>query len=99
MEAKTSFIRAAEKFDVSKNARLTSYAWFDVMSTLQQLCQNEGAMLPMGRTALQDLAKLGKAEAALTQQTGRDPTLTEVAARVSGSTLHAAGHSNRGDQD
>ena len=90
VEAKTMFIRAAEKFDVSKNARLTSYAWYDVMSGLQQLCQNEGALLPMARSALQDLAKLDKAEVALTQQTGRDPTLTEVATRVSGCTLHAS---------
>lgn len=83
MEAKSSLIRVAEKFDVSKNARLTSYAWFDIMSSLQQLCHNEGALLPMARSALRDLIRLDRAEAALVQQTGNDPTLQEVAARVS----------------
>lgn len=35
VEAKTAFIRAAEKFDVGKKARLTSFAWFDVTGALQ----------------------------------------------------------------
>lgn len=87
MEAKTSFIRVAEKFDVTKNARLTSYAWFDIMSSLQQLCQREGALLPMARSALQDLTKLDRAEEALLQQRGANPTLNEVAARVSKTVL------------
>lgn len=83
MEAKSSLIRVAEKFDVSKNARLTSFAWFDIMSSLQQLVRNEGALLPMARSALQDLSRLDRAETALAQQTGTDPSLCEVAAKVS----------------
>ena len=83
VEAKSSLIRVAEKFDAGRNARLTSYAWFDIMSSLQQLCQTEGALLPMARSALRDLIRLDRAEAALVQETGNDPTLQEVAARVS----------------
>ncbi len=82
VEAKTSLIGAAEKFDVSKNARLTSYAWFDIMRCLQRLCQNEGALLPMARSALHDLYRLDKAEKELSQQNATDPTLSEVAAKV-----------------
>ena len=83
LEARSSLIRVAEKFDVSKNARLTSFAWFDIMNSLQRLVRSEGALLPMARSALQDLSKLDRAEVALAQQTGKDPSLNEVAAKVS----------------
>ena len=82
VEAQTSLIGAAEKFDVSKKARLTSYAWFDIMRCLQRLCQTEGALLPMARSALHDLYRLDKAEKALSQQNASEPTLSEVAAKV-----------------
>ena len=88
IEASSAFIGAAERFDVSKNARLTSYAWFSVMSALQQLCQNEGALLPMTTSASRELSRLSQAESQLRQRTGMDPTIAEIAAQVSNG--HAA---------
>lgn len=83
MEAKTTLIGVAEKFDASKNARLTSFAWFHIMSNLQQLCQNEGALLPISTSAVRDIVRLEQAEIAFSQQRGREPTLAEAAAKVS----------------
>ena len=83
IEASSALIKAAEKFDVSKNARLTSYAWYAVMSALQQLCQNEGALLPMTTSASRDLSRMSQAESQLRQQMGKDPTIADIAARVS----------------
>ena len=89
IEASSAFIGAAERFDVSKNARLTSYAWFSVMSALQQLCQNEGALLPMTTAASRELLRLSQAESQLRQKTGMDPTIAETAAQVSNCMQHS----------
>ena len=83
MEAKTSLIKSAEVFHVSKGARLTSFDWFRIMEALQQLCQNEGGRLPITASAARDIARLKQAETELSQQTGRSPTLAEAAAKVS----------------
>lgn len=83
MEAKTTLISVADRFDASKHARLTSFAWFHVVSHLQQLCQSEGALLPMTSSANRDLARLDQAESDLSQQTGQGPTLAEAATKVS----------------
>ena len=82
IEASSAFIKAAERFDVSKNARLPSYAWFAVMAALQQLCQDEGALLPMTTSASRHLVRMSQAESQLRQKTGEDPTLAEIAAQV-----------------
>ena len=50
---------------------------------LQALCRNEGALLPLPASAMWDITKLDAAKSALSQQTGRSPTLEEVAKRVS----------------
>jgi len=81
-EAKSTFISMAERFDVSKKARLTTFAWAQIMTKLQQLCDNEGALLPMSISAHRDTALLERAEDELSQRTGRSPSLAEVAAKV-----------------
>ena len=83
VEAKTSLIKSAEVFDVSKGARLTSFAWFRIMEALQRLCQNEGTRLPITASAARDIARLKQAETELSQQTGRSPILAEAATKVS----------------
>ena len=83
-EAKNTFISMAERFDASKKARLTTYAWAQIMSNLQHLCENEGALLPMSVSANRDTVKLGRAENELSQQTGDSPSLAAVAAKVIG---------------
>ena len=81
-EAQSTFISMAERFDASKKARLTTYAWAQIVSNLQRLCESEGALLPMSASANRDTVKLERAENELSQQTGNSPSLAEVAARV-----------------
>ena len=81
-EARSTFISMAERFDGSRKARLTTFAWAQIMSNLQRLCESEGALLPMSVSANRDTSKLERAENDLSQQTGRSPSLAEAAAKV-----------------
>ena len=54
---------------------------------LQALCRNEGALLLLPASAAWDITRLDAAERALSLQTGRSPTLEEVAKQVK----HSAG--------
>ncbi|EIE20102.1 hypothetical protein COCSUDRAFT_44070 [Coccomyxa subellipsoidea C-169] len=95
VEAKQELLRVAEIFDASKGARLTTYAWYYIMSRITRMVMKESGLLPMSG-ALQQLARRMKTvEDNLSLSLGRNPTLAEIAAHVGITEQRAAGILNR----
>ncbi len=78
-EGNLGLIRAAHKFDETKNIKFISYAvWWIRQSILQALAeQSRIVRVPLNRAGL--LHRISKRAAALQQELGRAPTATEIA--------------------
>ena len=78
-EGNLGLIRAAHKFDETKNIKFISYAvWWIRQSILQALAeQSRIVRVPLNRAGV--LHRISKRAAALQQELGRAPTATEIA--------------------
>lgn len=78
-EGNIGLIRAARKFDETKNIKFISYAvWWIRQAILQALSeQSRIVRVPLSRTGA--LHRIGRRSSTLTQELGREPTLGEIA--------------------
>jgi len=81
-EGNLGLIKAADKFDPEKGFHFITYAVWWVRQSISMAVHQKTALirLPMNRTV--DLEKINRIEQDLRKQTGKDPTLSEVANRL-----------------
>jgi RNA polymerase primary sigma factor len=78
-EGNIGLMRAARKFDETKGIKFISYAvWWIRQAILQALAeQSRIVRVPLSRAGA--VHRIGKRSSAMTQELGREPTLTEIA--------------------
>ena len=77
-----ALMEAARAFDADLGHRFSTYAFWGIRSAVFRHLNFLRRTVRLPRNLHEQMAKLRKAEAALRQETGREPTETELAARL-----------------
>ena len=75
-------IKAIDRFEISREVALTSYATPNVVGEIKRHFRDRGSAIRIPRNLKELSAKLGKAMERLTAREGRSPTIAELAAEL-----------------